>query len=175
MRCNLTFYIKRMFEMKKNGLWRYFFSCGAIIYTVGSALILIISLLLSERAAASILAPKPFLFYLGFAYIISIGNTLFKIESISAPVRRLIHAVCYILGLFAFVLLCGMKFAYCAIVAAIFGIIYAIALFVAALIKGNVGRLSPVPSRPSEKASPTSAKKQPKKTAVKEEYKSRFS
>ena len=161
--------------MKKNGLWRYFFSCGAIIYTVGSALILIISLLLSENAAASILAPKPFLFYLGFAYIISLGNTVFKIEKISAPIRRLIHTVLYVLGFFSFVLLCGMKFAYCAIVTAIFGIIYAIAVFVTVLIKGSVGRLSSAPSGIAEKDSRVGEKKQQKKTAVKEEYKSRFS
>lgn len=161
--------------MKNNGLLRYFFSCGAIIYTLGSALILIISLLLSEGASASILAPKSFLFFLCFAYMISLGNTLFKIERISAPIRRLIHAVCYILGLFAFVLLCGMKFAYCAIVTAIFGIIYAIAIFVTALIRGNIGRLSAAPRKAVEKPSRVSEKKQTKKTQVKEEYKNRFS
>ncbi len=162
--------------MKNNSLIKYFFSCGAIIYTVGSALILIISLLLSEGASASILAPKPFLFYLGFAYVISLGNTLFRVERISSPIRRLIHALTYILGVFAFVLLCGMKFAYCAIVAAIFGIIYAAVTFVVALIKGRVGRLSIAPSTNSVKPSVESEKKQSKKKVqVKEEYKSRFS
>lgn len=161
--------------MKKNGLIKYFFSCGAIIYTVGSALILIISLLVSESKSVTLLAPKPFLFYLGFSYVISLGNTVFKIENIFSPIRRLIHALAYILGAFALVLLCGMKFAYCAIVAAIVGIFYAITVFFIALINGRVGRLSPSAASTAKPDKKADNNKKQKNAPQKEEYKSRFS
>ena len=160
--------------MKKNSLIKYFFSCGAIIYTIGSALILIISLLVSESDAITLLAPKPILFYLGFSYVVSLGNTVFKIEKISSPIRRLIHALSYILGVFALVLICGMNFAYFAIVAALVGVFYSITVLIIALINGRIGRLSQATSATKIEKGNGNDKKQ-KNAPKKEEYKSRFS
>ena len=94
--------------MKTRRLLKYFVSCGAIIYTVGSALVLFVALLTETTGTVSLLQPKPFLLLLAFAYVISLANTLFRVESISAPIRRLIHASLSILGLFAFLMLCSM-------------------------------------------------------------------
>ncbi len=162
--------------MKTKDLIKYFLSCGALIYTVGSVLILAISLAASESTAASILAPKPFLFFLGFSYFISLGNTLYKTGGISQPVRRLLHALCYVIGFFAFVLLCGVDFAFSAIFSAVFAAIYAIVIFTSAVIRNQMGRTrkpknASVPERPEKKSKkPTKSKKTAENT-----YQSRFS
>lgn len=162
--------------MKTKDLLKYFVSCGAVIYTIASALILFISLLADFASENSILKPEDFLYLLAFAYIISLANTIFRIEKISAPIRRLIHALLYICGLLAFLMLRSMEFYVAVIIAAVFGIIYALVIFVKALIAGRVGRLSVNNSKveKKEKTVSKSSSKQ-KKAPEKKEYKNRFS
>ena len=156
--------------MKNKSLFLYFISLGAIIYTVGSALIFIIASLLDEGSASSILAPTPFLFYLGFAYVISLGSTIMRIEKIPSPIRRVIHASAYIIGSFAFLLLCSMEFSSAVILSALIGVIYA-AVFVIRMLITNKGlKLSPAVSKEPR----TSSKKNVQKDK-KPEYTNRFS
>lgn len=161
--------------MKTKDLIKYFFSCGALIYTVGSVLILTISLAASESASASILAPKPFLFFLGFAYLISLGNTLFKINTIPPVIRRLLHCLCYVVGFLAFILLCGVKFAYSAIFAAVFALIYAISVITASVIRKQISKTNR--DNASETAKPEKKQTKKEKTAKTAEntYHNRFS
>ena len=163
-------------KMKTKELIKYFFSCGAVIYTAGSALILAISLSASESAEATILAPKPFLFFLGFAYILSLGNTLRKVESLSKPLRSLLHAICYVVGFLCFVLLCGVKFAFAIIFAAVFGIIYAIVTVTSSVIKRQLSRSpknEPVQKKSREKKTRTAKSRKDK--SEENTYQSRFS
>ncbi|MBP3375139.1 MAG: hypothetical protein J6L83_00055 [Clostridia bacterium] len=176
--------------MKTRRLLKYFVSCGAIIYTVGSALVLFVALLTETTGTVSLLQPKPFLLLLAFAYVISLANTLFKVESISTPIRRLIHASLYILGLFAFLMLCSMEFYVAVIVCAVFGVIYALIVLLSSIAGGKVGRLnvseSPkanIPKKVDTQNNETAPKKESalrrsskQKNAVeKTEYKNRFS
>lgn len=162
--------------MKTKDLIKYFFCCGALIYTVGSVLILAISLAASESAAASILAPKPFLFFLGFAYFISLGNTLYRIDAISKPVRRLLHSLCYVIGFFTFVLICGVDFAFSAIFTAAFAAIYGIVIITTEVIRKQTGKKQAQKNANSQE---TPTKKSPKTTKAKKTeqntYQSRFS
>ena len=161
--------------MKTKDLIKYFFSCGALIYTVGSVLILTVSLAASESASASILAPKPFLFFLGFAYLISLGNTLFKINTIPPVIRRLLHCLCYVVGFLAFILLCGVKFAYSAIFAAVLALIYAISVITASVIRKQISKTNR--DNASETAKPEKKQTKKEKTAKTAEntYHNRFS
>lgn len=161
--------------MKTKDLIKYFFSCGALIYTVGSVLILLISLGASDSASASLLAPKPFLFFLGFAYLVSLGNTLFKIESITPVVRRLLHCLCYVLGFFAFVILCGVKFAYAAIFTAVFALIYAISVITVSVIRKQISRSELKQSIKSQKPPKTTTKKEKASKTAETTYQNRFS
>lgn len=174
--------------MKTRRLLKYFVSCGAIIYTVGSALVLFVALLTETTGTVSLLQPKPFLLLLAFAYVISLANTLFRVESISAPIRRLIHASLYILGLFAFLMLCSMEFYVAVIVCAVFGVIYALIVLLSSIAGGKVGRLnvseSPKANTPKKvdtqetdpkKESALRRSSKQKNAVEKTEYKNRFS
>ena len=165
--------------MKTKDLLRYFFSCGAVIYTAGSAILLVIMSFMEDTGKNGI-EPKSFLIFLAFAYFISLANTIFKIESISHPIRRTIHALLYVGSLLAFLLLLSMEFYVAVIISVAFGIIYAIVLVISALLRGKLGRLNVTESRGAKKASnstPVSktASKKKESTPKKEEYKNRFS
>ena len=162
--------------MKTKELIKYFFSCGAIIYTVGSVLIFAISLSVSDASAATILAPKPFLFFLGLAYVLSLGNTLYRSSVLSKPIRRLLHLLCYLLGFFAFVLLCGVKFAFAVIFTTVFGIIYAIVAVASSVIKKQISKSGKTPPAHNVGITDTVTKnKTKKKKSDVDTYQSRFS
>ncbi len=162
--------------MKTKDLIKYFFCCGALIYTIGSVLILFISLGASESASATILAPKPFLFFLGFAYLIALGNTLYRINTIAKPLRRLLHALCYVIGFFIFVLLCGVDFAFSVIFTAVFAVIYGIVTVTAAVIHKQIGKKQTHKAAISAESPEKNPKRSTKsKKSAKETYQSRFS
>jgi hypothetical protein len=54
--------------MKVKELLKKFIYRGAVIYTVGSLLILLFSLAASEGLAAKILSPMPFLFFAAYNF-----------------------------------------------------------------------------------------------------------
>ena len=165
--------------MKNNNLLKYFFCFGSIIYTVGTTFIVLISLSLAQDKANTAIYARPLLSFLLFSFMMSLGSTLFRYEKISSPVRRLSHALCYILGLLVFLLLGSLKFYAAVIVTAVFAIIYGIAVLIKALISGNLGRLSSpnAPAGKSTNKSQASTKKINSKQnqPTKEQYKNRFS
>lgn len=176
--------------MKKPNLFKYFISCGAIIYTIGSMLAISLQLSMGDAANPQVIFVKNFLYFFIFSYIIALGNTLFKVESLSAPTRRVIHAACYVFGVFAFLRLCGLLFYAAMIISGVFAIIYVLIVFVSALISGNIGRLNVPSNNTNSKSSPkgsaknpitsknqTNSKNKPKdsKQSSKDEYKKRFS
>ena len=116
---------------------QYFISCGAIIYTCLSVLILIFSLAISEGASAKILVPSNFLYLLMFSYILSLGNTFLKATAMATPLRYTLHAVCYILAFFTFILLCGISFSSSCIMTLVYAIIYCGAMMIAHIVKKN--------------------------------------
>ena len=69
----------------------------------------------------------------GLAYSISLGTTLYKIDSFSVTVGRILHALCYILGFFGFIFFIKLvdnsditqNLSFALIATAIFAIIYA--------------------------------------------------
>ncbi len=162
--------------MKTKDFIKYFLCCGSLIYTVGSVFILLISLGASESASATILAPKPFLFFFGFAYLIALGNTLYRINTFAKPLRRLLHALCYVIGFFVFVLLCGVDFAFSAIFTAVFAVIYGIVTVTAAVIRNQISKKQTHKAATSTTTSEKNPKRSTKsKKSAKETYQSRFS
>ena len=96
---------------------------------------MLISLSMSDTSASQILNPALFLFYAIFSYILSLGSTLFVSEYFPSYVAGIIHAVCFNVGFFVFVLLCGVEFAFAIIFTLIFAVIYTICRVIGTLIR----------------------------------------
>ncbi len=161
--------------MQFKDLFKKFISHGAVIYTCGSLFIISVSMLLSDSAAAQILAPKPFLCFALFSYLISLGSTLYVSGAFSASVARMIHAVCYNVGFLVFLLICGMKFVTAFIFTAVFAVIYTLIIVIYAFThKGNLRSQKALDALPKKTIPDTSNKKKSSKSSP-ETYKNRFS
>ena len=108
---------------------------GAVIYTAGSILIMLISLAMSDTSAARILDPAPFLFYAIFSFTLSLGSTLYVSGYFTSYDAGLVHAVCFNVGFFVFILLCGVEFAFAVIFTLVFAVIYTICRVIGTLIR----------------------------------------
>ncbi len=158
--------------MQFKDILKRFISHGAIVYTCGSISIISISLILSNTDSLKMLDPHLFLLFALFSFVISLGSTLFCSGLFSPPISRLIHAVCYIGGFFAFLLLYGMKFSFAMIFALIFAVIY---LLVSAIVffikKGNKKTKAQKEKQPVKNA----VEKPQKKAKQEQTYTNRFS
>ncbi len=157
--------------MKLKDMMKKFVSRGAVIYTFGSLFIITLSLLLSDTSAAKILSPAPFLCFALFSYIISLGSTLYACERFSAPVARLMHAICYNGGFFAFLLICGIKFVFSFVFTLVFAAVYTVAVVISSFAckkHRSAAKNTALPTT-SQKRSEKSGKNAP------EPYKNRFS
>lgn len=121
--------------MNTKQLIKHFISRGAVIYTAGSILIMLISLAMSDTSASQILNPALFLYYALFSYILSLGSTLFVSGYFPSYVAGIIHAVCFNLGFLFFVLLCNVEFSFAVVFTLIFAVIYTICRVIATLIR----------------------------------------
>ncbi len=159
--------------MKIKALFKKFVIHGAVIYTIGSVTLLIVSRLFTKNAESQI-DSYSFLCFALFSYILSLGSTLYASDTFPHAISTLIHALCYNLGFFAFIymILPDTEFAFAIIFTAIFAIFYAIAFIVSAIIRKRTlkagNSLRKKTNKPSEKKSDT--KKQNDDT-----YKKRFS
>ncbi len=107
--------------MKKH--LNFLVSRGAIYYTCFSGVYFIISLLAQNTKP---LEPKHFLSLLLFAYILSLGGMLYRLEDISRVAARCYHATCFIGGFTLFLALCKVNFKPLAIATAFFAVVYGI-------------------------------------------------
>ncbi len=161
--------------MQFKDLLKKFISHGAVIYTCGSLFIITVSLLLSDSAASQILAPKPFLCFALFSYLISLGSTLYVSGAFSAPIARLIHAICYNIGFLVFLLLCGMKFVTALIFTAVFALIYTVIILIYSFTHKGNSRSLKTPAAPQKNAVPDTSNKKKSSKSSSETYKNRFS
>ena len=120
--------------MNTKQLIKHFISRGAVIYTAGSILIMLISLAMSDTSASQILNPALFLYYAIFSYILSLGSTLYVSGYFPSYIAGTIHAACFNVGFFVFVLLCGVEFAFAVIFTLVFAVIYTICRVIGTLI-----------------------------------------
>jgi len=155
--------------MNVQDFFKRFISRGAVIYTAGSLSILLFSLTLPESAAVTILSPEPFIYFAMFAYLLSLGSAIYASGKFSQTASRIIHAACYNIGFFCFLLLCKMEFAYAAIFTAVFAIIYTASVILAGVFKkGGKAPTKSVETENKEKSKKSKSK--PQST-----YTSRFS
>jgi small-conductance mechanosensitive channel len=110
--------------MNGKNLFKFFVSRGAIIYTAISTALIVIALFTAEDSSVKILMPKRFLFLLLFSFVLALGSTIMKLESLSATTRRLLHAISFIGGFALFLVLCEVEFAPLMIATLIFAIVY---------------------------------------------------
>ena len=110
--------------MNGKNLLKFFVSRGAMIYTAISTALIVIALFTAEDASVKILMPKRFLFLLLFSFVLALGSTILKLESLSATARRLLHSACFIGGFALFLVLCEVEFAPLMIATLIFAIVY---------------------------------------------------
>ena len=132
---------KRILNMNGKDFFKNFISRGAVIYTALSIFLLLVSLMLSEESASQYLDAKSFLHIALFSYVLSLGSTLFASGYFSAPVSRLIHALCCNLGFFVFMLLQTVKFANAIIATAILAVIYTAVTVIAGLFRRKHTRI----------------------------------
>ena len=161
--------------MNAKDLFKRFISRGAVIYTAGSLFILLFSLILPESSAAKILSPTPFLFFAIYAYIISLGSTLYVSGKFSSPIARLIHAACYNVGFLLFVIFCSMEFAYAAIFTAVFAIIYTASVIIAGRFKKSAKKTNAQNSSNVKPINTKPVKAKNEKSKPESTYQSRFS
>ncbi len=141
-------------------------SKGAVIYTAGSLCILLFSLLVPENTMDKVLLPTPFLMFAAYAFVISLGDLPYLTGKCSTAVSRAIHAACYNVGFFCFMLLCNMSLSTSVIATVIFAFIYTVAVVLAGLCKK---KLSP------QKKTGTYAKGMVEKSKPQPKYTNRFS
>ena len=151
--------------------FKSFISRGAVIYTAGSLFILLSSLAMPENSAAKILSPTPFLFFAAYAYVMSLGSTLFASGKFSPTIARLIHAVCYNVGFFGFLLLCSMGFTTSVILTAVYAFIYTASVFTVGAFKKGSDKKAPTDSLPAK----AQAKAKKEKSKPESTYQNRFS
>ena len=183
--------------MKAKDLFLFFLKRGAVLYTAISLPLFIILSIISSDSTLPI-APEKILFVAIFAFIMALGSTLYRIESISTSVARVIHATCYILGFFAFIFFTladlgaenpdlTQDLTSSLVATAIFAVIYAAVCIIFSIIKKktSVFSLSPIKSASANTSQSTkksenkkSEKKAPRAKKSKREdetYTSRFS
>lgn len=171
--------------MDVNKALKYFVSCGAIIYTAMTFVIIIVNYLFSHSESQKVIVVENFIYLLIFAYILSLGNTLRKNLPISKALRWVIHAVCYLTGFLIFVILCGMTSSSALILTATFAVLYAIGAFIVAICERKRST-SAVPLKTTDteprntrkitsKSSSKSSSKSKKDSKAQEPYKNLFS
>ena len=111
-----------------------FVSFGSIFYTLITTGLLLVASALAEENAVKLIEIDQFLKVLLFSFMLSLGSTLIRVDSIPRTAAFCAHAGCYIVGWIVFVALCGANFAVTVISAAVFAIIYALATFIIRLI-----------------------------------------
>lgn len=110
-------------------------SKGAVIYTAGSLCILLFSLLIPENTMDKVLLPTPFLLLAAYAFVLALGDLPYLVGKCSPACARAIHAACYNVGFFCFLLLCNMSFSTSVIATVIFAFIYTVAVVLAGTFK----------------------------------------
>ncbi len=174
--------------MKIKDLIKRFVAQGAIIYTVGSLSIMLISLLISQSESVKLIEPQPYFYFALFSYLMSLGSVISLSKAFPAPTGRAIHAICYIGGFFLFVMLIGnsgqyeqsnISFAVAVIFTVIFAIFYTVGVILAHFISKKKNSDLSNTQKPADKALRSAkTKKEKVKVGSKQKestYKNRFS
>ena len=146
------------------------FTLCAVYYTVLSVLIIVIGIILSEDSASKILVPKQFLYLLFFSFVMSLGSALKKITAYPTAIAYSLHAVCYVFGFMAFLILCGMKFVPVIIATSVFAVLYTAEQLISKIIGKRSGKAHALRK---EKSDSMKTKTKANKRSV--EYVSQFS
>ena len=170
---------KRILIMKIKELIFFFLKRGAVLFTAISIPLLLILLVLDSEGSID---PIKFLLVAAFSYILSLGATIYRLESISNTVGRILHATCFILGFFGFLMFNGTDFIPSTISTAIFAVIYIAVCLITSLLKKKGSPLSlslhnnASHKSVTEKETVKSKKKEPRKSRKEEStYTNRFS
>ena len=143
-------------------------SKGAVIYTAGSLCILLFSLFVAENTMDKVLLPTPFLVFAAYAFVLALGDLPYLVGKCSSAAARAIHAACYNVGFFCFMLLCNMSFSTAVIATVIFALIYTAAVVLAGVFNKK-NKLAP------SKSAVTPAKGKGKQLGPQSTYTNRFS
>ena len=129
---------------------------GCTIYTVLSAGILIFIDLLSYTESQMPDVGR-FLSLLAFSFILSVGSTVLRIDTINRLAACAVHAACYIIGFFIFMMLCQIQFASAIIATAVFAVFYAVITVIIRLVAKvfkKSSKSTPAPAKAKVKAAP---------------------
>lgn len=148
----------------RNILQKFIFF-GSVIYTVISTGMIILAILMTDAQYSKMLDAKRFLYILLFSFILSLGSTLLRVEEISRVAAVCIHAACYVLGFFIFVILCGIEFAPAVIATVVFAVIYAVFTAICRLVSRSFSKAGNETKQ---------IKKQPKEAKTNNKYTSQF-
>jgi hypothetical protein len=165
--------------MKKKELILFFLGRGATLFTAISIPLLLILLALDSEGSID---PIKFLLVAAFSYTLSLGATLYRLESVSNTAGRILHAACFILGFFGFMLLNGTDIIPSTVATVIFSTVYVAACIIAAAWRKkaspfslSTGTTTPV-KKAAEKETVKINKTEPRKSRKEEStYTNRFS
>ena len=153
--CNTAYIVEKAIK-------DFIFFCSAIYTLVSMGIIFVLSALPGENNGIEM---SRFVYILLFSATVSIGCTVWRIETVNRTFAAITHAVCFIGGLAVFLALCDMGFSATVILTAVFAVIYTISTVISrGLIKKN------------RKATPNTKKtaKASSKPAKEAEYKKLF-
>ena len=158
--------------MNTTSLIKKFISRGAVIYTAISVGMMLLALMTSANPDAKVISPQLFLLIALYSYIASLGSTLYGSGYFSAGVARLIHAACYNIGLFCFLLFAECEFFIAVILTVAFAILYTVSVIISNVFKksSNAKKDTKQVSNEKRQKSATKEKAKPQST-----YTNRFS
>ena len=139
---------------------------GSVYYTAITVAFILVAMMISESDSVKIIDTDRFLLILLFSFMMSLGSTLLQIDRIPRVAAVCLHAACYILGFFVFILLCGGQFAATVIATAVFALFYLIVTIIVNQLRKRTQKKDKAP----QIISPTKKDKNNKK-----EYKNQFS
>ena len=138
---------------------------GSTYFTAITVVILAVASSLSDAEAVQIIETSQFFKILLFAFLMSLGSTLLRVESIPRVAAVCLHAACYVLGFLLFFILAytgkvnesGTAFALTAIATLLFAIVYVVTTVI---VRTFTKKKAPVKSAPKvEKKEKPSKKK----------------
>jgi hypothetical protein len=138
---------------------------GSVIYTAISTGMILLGTAMTDGQYTMMLEADRFLCILLFSFMLSLGSTLLRVDAIPRVTAACLHAACYVLGFFIFMLLCEIKFAPAVIATAVFAVIYAICTVICRAVARSFKKAQNAPKTDA---------KQVKNSKNKKEYQSQF-
>ncbi|MBQ4091189.1 MAG: hypothetical protein IJC64_02605 [Clostridia bacterium] len=128
---------------------KYFLLCGAAYFTALCGVILVVLAIITAENANVGVEPSKFLLVLALSYVWALGSTARRCLS-SQIAGLIVNAICYIGGLFAFLMLFDINLIPSLIATLFFAVIYAAVVLCKSFVNKKGGALAHAKKKASE-------------------------